>query len=369
MIAVALAAVLILAAIAVTAMRARLRAEERLHATLGEIGQSMARLSDGLLAVVERVHVGHDDAAYELATTLDLDEILQRTASAACALLPRAEASAVRVTREDGTEAVATFGLTGGTTGLEAVLDPPDRRPWQAVTLSWLHDPASPDAEDALRCGLAVPLVHESERLGTLAVYARAAGAFTSDDAEALQTLAREAEPALTNARRYLATLDLVTTDALTALRNRRGYDESLAFWVDRSRRTQRPLSLILVDLDDFGEVNKRFSLPAGDAVLVAFAHALRDAARASDIVCRRGGEEFTVILPETECTEARRFHQRLRVAVAGTDFPYVETITFSAGLTELREGDEAADLDLRVSDLANRRKALGKDGLHDDCS
>lgn len=368
MIAAALAAVLVLTAIAVTAMRARMRAEDRLQATLGEIGRSMERLSVGLLAVVERVPVPHADDAYDLAGTLDLDETLRRTASAACRL-SRVDASAVRVTREDGTEAVATHGLAGGATGLEAVLDPPDRRPWQAVTLSWLHEPVSTGGEEPLRTGLAVPIAHEDERLGTLAVYARAASAFTEDDAEALRALARDAAPAISNARRYLATLDLVTTDALTGLRNRRGYDEALAFWVDRSRRTQRPLSLVLVDLDDFGQVNKRFSLPAGDAVLVTFAQALRDAARASDIVCRRGGEEFTVILPETECTEARRFHQRLRVAVAGTDFPYVDTITFSAGLTELREGDEAADLDLRISELANRRKAEGKDGLHDDCS
>jgi diguanylate cyclase (GGDEF)-like protein len=368
-IAVALAAVLVLTAIAVTAMRARVRAEDRLHATLGEIGHSMERLSTGLLAVVERAEAGRTpEAASDLGATLDLDEILRRTASAA-ARLPRADAGAVRVTREDGSEAVSTFGLSDGATGLEAPLDPPDRRAWRAVSLAWLHDPPSTDGDEPLRTGLAVPIEHDGERLGTLAVYSRTAGPFAETDAEALRTLARDAAPAIANARRFLATLDLVTTDSLTALRNRRGYDEALAFWIDRSRRTQRPLSLILVDLDDFGQVNKRFSLPAGDAVLVAFAATLAEAARASDVVCRRGGEEFVVILPETECGEARRFHQRLRLAVAATDFPYVEAMTFSAGLTELRDGDTAADLDLRVSELVNRRKASGKDGLEDDCS
>jgi diguanylate cyclase (GGDEF)-like protein len=368
-IAVAVAAVLVLAAIAVASTRARVRSQERLQTTLSEIGNSMERLSGGLLAVVERAQAAPaPEAPTELGTTLDLDEILRRTASAA-ARLPRADASAVRVIREDGSEAVATFGLADGVTGFEGALDPPDRRPWRAVALAWLHDPELSRGEEPVRSGLAVPIEHAGERLGTLAVYARTAGPFAETDAEALRALALDAAPAIANARRYLATLDLVTTDALTGLRNRRGYDEALAFWVDRSRRTQRPLSLLVLDLDDFGQVNKRFSLPAGDAVLVSFAQALREAARASDVVCRRGGEEFAVILPETECTEARRLHLRLRAVVSATQFPYVELLTFSAGLTELREGDGGAELDLRASELVNRRKARGKDGLDDDCS
>jgi diguanylate cyclase (GGDEF)-like protein len=367
-IAVASATVLVLAAVAVMSLRARVRAEDRLQATLGEIGHSMERLSDGLLAVVERAESGRPrEGAAGLAVTLDLEEVLRQTAGAACRL-PHADASAVRVTREDGEEVAATYGLAEGATGLEGPLDPPDRRPWRGVVLSWLHDAPLGDDEEAVRSALAVPIEHAGERLGTLAIYSHSAGAFGHEDAQVLAELAAEAAPAIANARRYLATLDLVTTDALTRVRNRHGYDEALAFWIDRSRRTQRPLSLLLVDLDDFGLVNKRFSLPAGDAVLVAFAETLREVARASDVVCRRGGEEFAVILPETECTEARRFHQRLRVAVAATEFPHVGALTFSAGLTELREGDLPGDLDLRASELVNVRKASGKDGLTDDC-
>jgi len=366
-IAVALAAVLVLAAVAVVSLRARVRTEDRLQATLGEIGHSMERLSDGLLAVVERAESGRTRDGAELAPTLDLDEVLRQTASAACAL-QHADASAVRVTLEDGDEMTSTYGLRAGAPGFEGALDPPDQRPWRAVALSWLHDGAE-GGDEPVRSGLAVPVEHGGDRLGTLAVFSHAANAFGDGEARALEALAAEAAPAIANARRFLATLDLVTTDALTRVRNRRGYDEALAFWVDRSRRTQRPLSLLLVDLDDFGLVNKRFSLPAGDAVLVAFADTLREVARASDVVCRRGGEEFAVILPETECTEARRFHQRLRVAVAATDFPHVGALTFSAGLTELRPDDVPGDLDLRVSQLVNLRKASGKDGLTDDCA
>jgi diguanylate cyclase (GGDEF)-like protein len=366
-VAAAVVAVLVLAAVAVASLRARARAEERLHATLGGIGHSMERLSDGLLAVVERAEAGRPrEGAPEVAPTLDLEEVLRQTAGAARAL-PHVDASAVRIAHEHGGEVIATHGLPDGATGLDATLDPPDQRPWRAVTLSWLVE-ADAEADAALRSGLAVPLEHDGERLGTLAVFARSPGAFGEDETRALLSLAAEAAPAIANARRYQATLDLVTTDALTRVRNRRGYDEALAFWIDRSRRTQRPLSLLLVDLDDFGLVNKRFSLPAGDAVLVAFADVVRQVARASDVVCRRGGEEFAVILPETECTEARRFHQRLRVAVAATEFPYVGALTYSGGLTELRDGDEPDDLDLRVSELVNLRKAGGKDGLTDDC-
>ena len=165
-----------------------------------------------------------------------------------------------------------------------------------------------------------MPLLQDGTRLGTLAVYSRAARAFTQEQAGLLATLAAEAVPAIVNASLHEATLELVRTDAMTGFRNRRGYDESLELEIARARRGGRPLTVVLLDLDRFHDVNARFGYQVGDAVLVAFTELVQTVARASDVLCRRGGEEFVVVLPDTECREGMRFDLRLRAAVAATD-------------------------------------------------
>ena len=205
-------------------------------------------------------------------------------------------------------------------------------------------------------------------RLGTLSVYARAARAFTQEQAVSLAALAAEAAPAIVNASLHEATLELVRTDAMTgsatgAATTRRSSSRSR-----RARRSGRPLTVVLLDLDLFHDVNARFGYQVGDAVLVAFTELVQTVARASDVLCRRGGEEFVIVLPDTECREGVRFDLRLRAAVAATEFPTAEPVTFSTGLTELREGDTAPSVDERVGRMVLSAKANGRNRLVHDC-
>ena len=94
-------------------------------------------------------------------------------------------------------------------------------------------------------------------------------------------------------------------TDSLTQLANRRELEERFAAELERSTRTARPLSIVVLDLDWFKEYNDRFGHSAGDRVLVLLAQALKRATRTSDVVARLGGEEFGVLAPETDETEA----------------------------------------------------------------
>lgn len=359
----AAAAVVALALAAWAAARARSRSDRRLHMTLGRIGDSMEALSQSLLAVVEGAEAGRTPGV-DLGLSLDLGDVLQETARAA-AVLVGADGAGVVVSRERGEPATATFGI-GVAEPSQAGLEPPDASAWSAVTVQWLPDPV--DGDGTVRSALAVPLVHAGARIGTLAVYSRAARGFTQDQAAALASLAAEAVPAIVNASLHEATLELVRTDAMTGFRNRRGYDESLEIEVARAWRSGRPLTVVLLDLDRFHDVNARFGYQVGDAVLVAFTELVQTVARASDVLCRRGGEEFVVVLPDTECREGIRFDLRLRAAVAATEFPGGEPVTYSAGLTELREGDDVAGIDERIGRMVLSAKANGRNRLVHDC-
>jgi len=109
---------------------------------------------------------------------------------------------------------------------------------------------------------------------------------------------------------------NVARTDPLTGLRNRRGYDELLTVEIARSDRTGRSLALLVLDIDHFKAVNDRFGHPAGDAVLRKVAAELERSARRMDVPARVGGEEFVVLLPETDSDGGYLVAERIRHAV-----------------------------------------------------
>jgi diguanylate cyclase (GGDEF)-like protein len=156
--------------------------------------------------------------------------------------------------------------------------------------------------------------------------------------------------------------------DGLTALYNRRWLEEALPRYVTRFARDNRPLSVLLIDVDHFKHFNDTHGHPAGDAILVAVAHCLRHNVRPGDFVARYGGEEFVVILANADETIAMTVAERLREAVSredvrakdGTDLPRV---TISVGAARLSQGQEAhgvvaaADAALYESKRAGRNR------------
>ncbi|MEZ4449086.1 MAG: GGDEF domain-containing protein [Nannocystaceae bacterium] len=109
----------------------------------------------------------------------------------------------------------------------------------------------------------------------------------------------------------------LSRSDPLTGLANRRAFEERAEVILAIARRQPRPLTLALLDLDNFKVVNDTRGHDAGDEVLRAVARALRDDLRASDVLARLGGDEFAVLLPDTDAASARRLLERVRSAVA----------------------------------------------------
>jgi diguanylate cyclase (GGDEF)-like protein len=147
--------------------------------------------------------------------------------------------------------------------------------------------------------------------------------------------------------------------DPLTGLYNRRFFDAALSQHIETARRYGRELSLVLFDLDHFKKVNDTCGHEAGDAVLKTFAGLLQETARKADIVCRIGGDEFSVILPETEFSGVRNFLDRFfqTLEVSGEVFPGIGKINASAGVAALPSDHLFADADalLRAAKQSQR--------------
>lgn len=126
--------------------------------------------------------------------------------------------------------------------------------------------------------------------------------------------------------------------DPLTGLYNRRFFDESLSRNVEAARRYGRDLSLVLFDLDRLKALNDRAGHAAGDAALRRFAAVLSQTVRAADVVCRIGGDEFAVILPETARDPASHFIKRFfqNLTAAARSFPGDWTLSASVGAAAL---------------------------------
>ena len=131
----------------------------------------------------------------------------------------------------------------------------------------------------------------------------------------------------------------LATTDGLTKLYNSRSFYSQLELEVDRYNRYKHPLSLLLLDIDNFKEFNDNYGHLEGDKVLVRFSQIIKSCLRTNDSAYRYGGEEFTVILPETNGDEAKTVAQRIRSSLETEKFkPIPEKnakITISIGVTQ----------------------------------
>jgi diguanylate cyclase (GGDEF)-like protein len=130
--------------------------------------------------------------------------------------------------------------------------------------------------------------------------------------------------------------------DALTGLRNRRSFLESWEEALQRSRRSGKPMSLVLGDLDHFKRVNDTHGHACGDAVLRAVAQAIRNSLRVQDVVSRWGGEEFMLLLPDTDLAGARHVAESTRLAIRALRVEHAGStlaVTISLGVCEHRPG------------------------------
>ena len=234
----------------------------------------------------------------------------------------------------------------------------PDRE--DAVAWSVIIDP-NPDSEkhrfpsrqfpppglyppDQLLSLAILPLVFQKESIGYIA--------FDASHLEFSSAIARQLVATFKSARLYAEVVELSLTDALTGLQNRRYFDIALKNEVDRSRRFTRGLAVIMIDIDRFKEYNDTFGHPAGDEALKYVSACLFDNRRKADVVARIGGEEFAVILPETNLGGALDVANRIRASIAN-ESRFRRQLTVSLGITELSKTEDSLETLIQQADKA----------------
>jgi diguanylate cyclase (GGDEF)-like protein len=229
----------------------------------------------------------------------------------------------------------------------------------QGEEIGWVGEPGG--SADELRLELSSG---DEDGTMTLLLYAPAAG-FGEETRQLAEWLASQATIALENARLHDIVQRQAMTDELTGLVNRRRFISALEAEIERAGTLGGPVSVILVDLDDFKLINDRFGHHAGDRVLQAFASLLEAHIRDVDIAGRLGGEEFALLLPDADLEGAIATARRLRRSlaqgpIASTDGNAL-SLTASFGVAHYSAGQTGDEL-LRLADAAlYRAKETGK--------
>lgn len=154
---------------------------------------------------------------------------------------------------------------------------------------------------------------------------------------------------------------ELAHTDALTALYNRRAYDQELAREWRRVQRNGAALSVLLIDADHFKSINDQHGHAVGDRVLQALAALIQRSAREIDVTARIGGEEFAVLLSDTGATSALNVAERIRSQIAQSDTMPVTGVTVSIGVATLAAEESAASLQHRADQALYMAKSQGR--------
>jgi diguanylate cyclase (GGDEF)-like protein len=172
-----------------------------------------------------------------------------------------------------------------------------------------------------------------------------------------------QANESLNNKNRELEVLS--STDALTGIANRLQIEKSLDNELSQTNHNQQLLSILLLDIDHFKNINDTYGHPIGDEVLQGVAQILRDNTRERDIVGRWGGEEFLIILPETDLSLALRLAEKLRATLAAEQFPTIDQVTASFGVAEALDDISARHLVQRVDVALYQAKEQGRNRVN----
>ncbi len=202
-----------------------------------------------------------------------------------------------------------------------------------------------------------IPLKIEKEIVGVLNINDGEQNSFDANDLSFIISLSEFISMSISNAVLYEQTKKLAVTDGLTGISNRPNMEKSLISEFERSKRYNIPLSVVLLDVDHFKDVNDTYGHQKGDEILVTVASLLKKVCRSNDIAARYGGEEFLMILPQSNAQGAFKIAERVREEMMKMDFTGNGsnfTVTTSCGIAEYNQNYmENIDQLISVADQA----------------
>ncbi|WP_408956282.1 diguanylate cyclase [Natroniella sp. ANB-PHB2] len=215
---------------------------------------------------------------------------------------------------------------------------------------------------------ISIPLKVRGEYIGAInAVQTDFKRNFREADKRFLTTLSNQVAISIENARMYKQMEEMATKDGLTKLYNHSYFQKALKKELNKAKRYQRELSLLMLDIDNFKAFNDTYGHQAGDEVLKELAQVLMDNTREPDLVARYGGEEFAIILPETDRQGAIKLGRRLNQAVRDMVVEYKEEklkVTISIGVSTCCPKQHAESLINAADKALYQAKEEGKDKL-----
>jgi len=214
---------------------------------------------------------------------------------------------------------------------------------------------------------MCIPLVSFGQTLGALVLDSSRVGAFNAGDIQPLESVADICATAIQNAQHVDRVKQLAYLDGLTGIFNRRYFELRITEEIERARRFNCGMGVIMVDIDEFKRLNDEFGHLLGDEVLRQVSSIFHQQLRKIDVVCRYGGEEFAILLSQTNPQHALGVAEKLRRLVEGWQFPGVpRPVTISAGAASYPDHGatrdeivEAADAGLYAAKLAGRNRVL----------
>ncbi len=293
------------------------------------------------------------DSASALNSTLDFDEVLDRILTNLEKVIPHnvanimlvSEGGEVKIVRAHGYGAKELQSLfqNGQLSVSEtpfllkmAMSGSPIVIPDTLSDSSWVKSPGM----ERTRSYLGVPIFVKGKIMGYINVESVQTCDYNQSHGKRLMAFADQAALAIENSRMFEKLEQMAVVDTLTGLYSRRHFSDLGGKEIERARRYGNPLSLLMIDLDHFKNFNDTFGHAVGDQILVEVANTIGTTLRKIDIPGRLGGEEFAVLLPETNLQNGMLVAERLRQAISGLRIPVkdriIDTITASFGLATL---------------------------------
>ena len=195
--------------------------------------------------------------------------------------------------------------------------------------------------KDRGRSYLGVPIMIGDRAIGVFSLHSDTPNAYSDEKIQLIETVAQASSISLENARLFERMKEFAITDGLTGLLNHRHFSDMAEKEIARATRYKKPLSFIMIDIDHFKLVNDRFGHLVGDQTLQLVAKNCQSTLRANDIISRYGGEEFTILLPETDAKDAMVVAERVREAINSSNIitsQSVVKITGSLGVATLSD-------------------------------